>query len=225
MQLQDHCLLITDMMGPAGSSMAHAFAASGASVIFGGQEPERGHKLQELLEATGANALFIEVDPHNESAVQSFISEVIMTFGRLDGVVLNHPLAAAKDTERSIENALESELLTARYASPFLSSSPRGALVMIAQHDAHDSIKAQTSALADLWAPQGIRVNSIVIGQMMSGLPGASAEHVQAAVADIPLSRLGTPDDIAQPCGFLLSTESSYITGAMLHCDGGASLR
>lgn len=224
MQLQDHCLIITDMMGLAGSSMAHAFAAAGANIVFGGQQSEPGHKLQELLEATGSSSLFIEVNPADESSVQSFISDAIMTFGRLDGVVLNHPTASGKGEQESLEEALASDLLAARYAAPFLSASPHGSVVLIGPGKMSAPMQTHTSELAKLWAPQGVRVNSIVAGQMMSSLERDTPEHIQAAVQAIPLSRLATHDDITQPCAFLLSTESSYITGALLHSDGGASL-
>ena len=222
MRLQDHCLLISDMQSNAGAAMVHAFAAAGAHVAFGGKDAERGHKLQELLEATGANTLFVEVDPCNESSVQSFISDAIMTFGRLDGVVINHTL---KPEPTTLEDALQADLLAAQYAAPFLSASPHGSVVLVGQGGiSANTLKQQTEGLAAHWAPQGIRTNSILAGAMLSSIDGDSTDHIVDAIESIPMSRLGTPDDIVQPCGFLLSTDSSYITGTVLHCDGGASL-
>jgi NAD(P)-dependent dehydrogenase (short-subunit alcohol dehydrogenase family) len=82
------------------------------------------------------------------------------------------------------------------------------------------------SAAAEL-APSGVTVNAVAPGYVLKDHPGAgslSAEQWAAAEARIPMRRLATPDDIAGPIAFLLSDDAAYITGQVIHVDGGMTL-
>lgn len=228
MRLQDQCLVISDMTSAAGIAMIHAFAGEGAQVVFGGVDPEKGHRLQELLEGTGANTEFAKIDPCDESSVQSLIGDVIMRFGRIDGVVLNHSLQHSREGSGEVGDALQNELLIAQYAAPFLSASANGSVLLVSNEEglgSGDSLAGTCRALASLWAPQRIRVNGVLAGNLIESSEGdGSSSHIEAAIKSIPLGRLGKPEDVALPCAFLLSMEASFITGAVLRCDGGSTL-
>jgi 3-oxoacyl-[acyl-carrier protein] reductase len=85
-----------------------------------------------------------------------------------------------------------------------------------------------TSTLGDAWAPEGIRVNGIAPGMVPTKMTRVTTDHpkrVQAVVENIPLGRLGTPQDIAGVALFLASPLAAYVVGQTLPVDGGLILR
>jgi NAD(P)-dependent dehydrogenase (short-subunit alcohol dehydrogenase family) len=105
-------------------------------------------------------------------------------------------------------------------------------------HGAYGAAKAGANSLvrtmANEWSPQGVRINSvapdvIATPRVLAGLAGGAAAHggdVQEATRDeVPLRRMGTPDEIAGPLVFLISDLSSFMTGQCLVVDGGSQVR
>ena len=135
---------------------------------------------------------------------------------------------------------LKSHALTARHAIPAMAASGGGAMVHIASVDAlrgddkpQDAYGASKAALIRLskslaiqFAGAGIRSNSILPGPVMSPMQERwqGEDHVLAAIAGhVPVGRIGTTQDIADACLFLLSDKASFITGTELIVDGGCT--
>jgi 3-oxoacyl-[acyl-carrier protein] reductase len=107
-------------------------------------------------------------------------------------------------------------------AHRFLAGTPFGTTAA-----AKAALEALVCSAAAEFAPRGIRVNAVAPGFVEKDDPGKSAMSAdawRAAVAQIPLGRLGRPDDIAQVIGFLLDPRSAYLTGQIIHVDGGLTL-
>lgn len=191
--------------------------------------------------------LHIRMDVADTPSVDRGIAQVQEHFGALDGLVnaagYNHhePVSAISDAvwQSLFEVHLGGTLRCCRAALPALRSSRAGAVVNFssvagrrgrpnrgAYSAAKAGIEALTRTMAVEWAPEGIRVNAVVPGWINTRLMHATLHNGQTSADSvlkaIPLARFGEPAEVAQVATFLLSTESSYMTGQSLVIDGGA---
>jgi len=190
-----------------------------------------------------------EGDATDEAFVKSVIETAAERTGRLDflvnttGVLWFDRDVSLVDIDmdvwdRVLEINLKSVALTARHAVPFMKSSGGGAMVHIASIDAmrgddkpQDAYGASKAALIRLsrsiaiqFAGDGIRSNTILPGPVMSPMQARWDDDPEglAGVSNyVPLGRVGTTQDIADACLFLLSDRASFITGTELVVDGG----
>ncbi|HSP26722.1 MAG TPA: SDR family oxidoreductase [Saliniramus sp.] len=208
---------------------------------------ERLEAVAQDCDKRGAQVETIALDLADTAAIAGVRERV---GGRLDGIVSNAGYAVKASFQditpdelmrsfalgamafHALVGALRPALEDAQAASivavssfvahRFLAGAPFGATAA-----AKAGLEALVRSAAAEFAPRGIRVNAVAPGFVEKDDPGKSAmseEAWRAAVAQIPIGRLGRPDDIAQVIAFLLDRRSAYLTGQVIHVDGGLTL-
>lgn len=217
-----------------------------------------GARLQDALSAAGLKGdevLFRRADVRNQEEVAVLVDAIADRFGRLDGVVNNAGGSMMKrladttgaDWREELELKFASVLVPTLTALPLLRAS-RGSIVnvnavlsvqpeprLIATSAARAGVLNLSRTLADEFAGDGIRVNSVCLGLIDTGqwarrwsesgsrLDYESWQLELAAERRIPLGRLGRPEEVASIIAFLLSAAASYITGTAVDVAGGGN--
>lgn len=212
-----------------GRAVADALTSEGAKVAINGRK----------------NAPFTADVAVPEQAV-GLVERVAKEFGRLDILFCNAggpPAAAFKDHpadawQRAIELNLLSTINLARTAVPIMQKAKWGRIIcltslvakqplpgLILSTTARAGVLGFSKALSDEVAKDGITVNSICPGfiatERVEELQRAKPEMMKQTIAQIPMGRIGTPEELASAVTFLASEPASYITGAVLQVDGG----
>ena len=246
-------VVITGGTDGLGLALAQHLAAEGASVAVCGRDQERLRAAEASVQDAGGDVLAVRADVSSADDIEAFVDASVGRWGRIDGVVHNAGRSAA-GTIQSIDDAawdadLQLKLMGAvrltRLALPLLRAS-RGAVVftlaMGAKAPGGGSEPSSVSraagmalmkALSKELAPDGIRVNAVLIGLIESGqwvraaagsgmeLPDFYARF--ARDSGIPLGRFGRSEEFADLACFLLSDRASYLTGTAINLDGGLS--
>ena len=232
-----------------GRACAFAFAREGALVALAARRTSPLTAVAQEIRAAGGEALALECDVTNRPAVENALLQAEQRFGRIDIIVNNAGavvVASAENTSdedwnRILATNLTGTFLVSRAALPALRRAGGGTIInigsilgIVARKDraAYCATKAGVSGLTRAMAldhaADKIRVNCICpslvetdLGtQVMSKNPDAQAER-NKRIAEIPLGRIGTPDDVAMMAVYLASDEASWITGASFPLDGG----
>lgn len=237
----DTVTIVTGSSRGIGLGIAQRLVAEGGSVILTGRKRDA---LDAAVEGLGPNASAVAGaadDPEHRAAV---FAHVAATHGRLDHLVNNTginpaygPLtavdlcAARKILEVNVLATLEwtRDAVAAgltRSVVNVASVAGLGASPGIGMYGASKAALINlTAQLAYELAP-GIRVNAVAPAVVKTAFARALYEgHEAEAAAAYPLNRLGTPDDIAGPVAFLLSSDAAWITGQTLQIDGGAGIK
>ena len=201
------------------------------------------------ITSAGGEALSVPCDVTRSSEVEQAIRSVVARFGRLD-IVVNSAgallAATAEETseadwDRLVDVNLKGTFLVSRAALPELRKAGKGSIINIgsalglvgmkkraAYAAAKGGVTLLTKAMALDHAREGVRVNCIcpalVETELVRGLFEGAADPQafrRARLEQIPLGRMGQPEDVAQLALFLASEESSWLTGAALPLDGG----
>jgi len=146
--------------------------------------------------------------------------ELIRSFAT--GAVAFHALISALRSSLEVAEAASVVAVSSFVAHRFSSRTPFGTTAA-----GKAALEALVRSAAAEFAPRGIRVNAVAPGFIEKDDPGKSAmseDAWRAAVAQIPIGRLGRPDDIAHVIGFLLGKRAAYLTGQVIHVDGGLAL-
>lgn len=243
--------LITGALGGIGSSLAREFARSGARLALCDVASDDAAQplLAELREA-GAQVRYRQVDVTNRAEMESFVTAVTAEFGGLDICIANAGIVERGDLidlpveawRRTIEVNLTGSFVTAQMAArAMLQTRGAGHILFIgswvqdvpragigAYCAAKGGLKMLAKSLALELGPKGIRVNVIAPGWVDAGLTAANIRsHPELRTQmeqQIPLGRLITADDLARTVRLLCSDDASYLTGATVLVDGGASL-
>lgn len=243
-RLQSKVALITGGDSGIGRAVAIAFAKEGADVAVAYLNEHRdAQETKARVEELGRRCTLLAGDIGESSVCNTWIERTINELGRLDILVNNaaeqHPkssLAEISDEqlERTFRTNIFAQFYLTRAALPHLKKGAviinttsvtayRGSEQLLDYSSTKAAIVGFTRALAKNLAKAGIRVNAVAPGPIWTPLIPAtfSKEKVESFGQDVPLGRPGQPEEVAPCYVFLASDESSYITGQVLHPNGG----
>jgi NAD(P)-dependent dehydrogenase (short-subunit alcohol dehydrogenase family) len=236
--------LVTGGDSGIGRAVAICFAKEGADVAIAFlEECEDAHDTRKAIEACGRRCISIAVDIAEERACQSLIEEVINQLGRLDVLVNNaaeqHPQKSiadisAEQLERTFKTNIFAMFHLVKAALPHLQAGARiinttsvtayaGSPELLDYSATKGAIVAFTRSLALALADKGILVNAVAPGPIWTPLIPSTFEagHVAEFGANTPLKRPGQPDEVAPSFVFLATEGASYMSGQVLHPNGG----
>ncbi len=245
--LEGKVAVVTGASRGIGRAVAVKLAEEGAAVAvnYNGSR-ERAEAVKQEIEAAGGRAELFQCNVSDFAACEAFLKEVTEKFGRIDILVNNAGITRdgllMKMSEEDYDAVLDTNLkgtfhcirFTARQMIKQRSgriinmSSVSGVLGNAGQTNYSASkagVIGLTKAAARELASRGITVNAVAPGfintEMTAGLPEKVKE---GAVAQIPLGAFGEVSDIAETVAFLASEKARYITGQVLHVDGGMAM-
>jgi NAD(P)-dependent dehydrogenase (short-subunit alcohol dehydrogenase family) len=253
LDLTGKTVLITGGTDGLGLALATELATEGAAVAVCGRDEERLAAARGAVEAVGGDVLAQRADVSVAADLAAFVDAAVARWGRIDGVVHNAGRASAGAIETiddaTWESDLQLKLMAAvrltRLALPHLRSSQGSVLFTLAMAAKAPGASSEPSsvtraagmalmkALSKELAPDGIRVNAVLIGLIESGqwvrIAGGSGTTLRAFYdrfaqdAGIPMGRFGRAAEFADLGCFLLSSRASYLTGTAINLDGGLS--
>jgi NAD(P)-dependent dehydrogenase (short-subunit alcohol dehydrogenase family) len=243
-KLQGKVAIITGGDSGIGRAVAIAFAKEGADVsIVYLEERKDADETKRLVEKHGRKCLLIKGDVGQEEFCRKAVAQTAREFGKLDILVNN---AAEQHLQESIEKITEKQLekifrtnifsffFMAKAAMNHLKEGAaiinttsvtayKGSAHLLDYSSTKGAITSFTRSLSQALADKCIRVNGVAPGPVWTPLIPSTfpAKEVETFGSDVPLGRAGQPDEIAPSYVFLASDDSSYMTGQVLHPNGG----
>ncbi len=243
-KLQDKVAIITGGDSGIGRAVAIAFAKEGADVsVVYLEERKDANETRRLVEEHGSKCLLIEGDVGQEDFCRKAIDQTVKTFGRIDILVNNaaeqHPQdsieeISEKQLERTFRTNIFSFFFMVKAAMKHLKKGAaiinttsvtayKGSAHLLDYSSTKGAITSFTRSLSQTLADRCIRVNGVAPGPVWTPLIPSTfpAKEVATFGSDVPLGRAGQPEEIAPSYVFLASDDSSYMTGQVLHPNGG----
>lgn len=239
--------LVTGAAAGMGLATSRAFAESGAAVALLDTNEEAVRSAAAELTAGGHRAIAVRCDVADEAQVASAVEKTIAAFGRLDAAFNNagvqSPLAEMADAGRDeydrvmdinlrgVWNCMKHELRQMREqgGGAVVNNSSIGGLIGLAgrgtYHAAKHGVLGLTKSVALEYASRGIRVNAVCPGvietPMVTTMLATQPDAMQEIMRDVPIGRLGRPEEIAAAVLWLCSPGATFVIGHALVVDGG----
>lgn len=236
--------MVTGAAGGIGWATAQRLAADGYQLAILDLD---GEAAAERAQDLGPEHFGTGCDVASESSVQAAIAKTMARFGRVDALVNNAGIGdqststldqTADGFDRVLNVHLRGTFLMSREIGRIMLDQRTGAIVNLssiaglagipgrnAYAAAKAGISAMTRSMACEWARRGVRVNAVAPGYvrtvLVEKLERDKALDTEAIAARTPMGRLARPEEIAQAIAFLISEQSSFITGTTLSVDGG----
>jgi NAD(P)-dependent dehydrogenase (short-subunit alcohol dehydrogenase family) len=241
-------VLITGGLTGIGRAAAVAFAKKGAKVVVAGRRDDAGEALVKELRSLGSEAEFINTDVRKEDDVRALVDKTVARFGRLDVAVNNAategqvgPITdqTAESFAATFETNVLGVVLSMKHEVRAMQAQGSGSIINISSTYGHEgaagaslyvgakhAVEGITKSAALELAKSGIRVNGVAPGPTDTGMLTrftGTTENKAALAAEVPLGRLGLPEEVADGIVFIASDEARFITGHILNVDGGHS--
>ena len=243
MLLDGKTALVTGASRGIGRAIALCLAAEGARVAINyAGNVKAAEEVKASVEAAGGTAILCQADIADSAAVEAMVADVVKEFGAIDilvnnaGITRDTLLMRMKDEDfaKVLDTNLKGVFYCTKAVSKLMMKKRSGRIVNMASvvglvgnagqtnyAAAKAGIGFSKSAAKEL-ASRGITVNVVAPGfigtDMTAGLPESVKEKM---LTDIPLGRMGEPEDVANAVLFLASDQASYITGQVVNVDGG----
>ena len=243
-KLLDKVAIITGGDSGIGRAVAIAFAKEGADISVVYLEEQRdATETRRLVEKHGRKCLLIKGDVGQEEFCRKAVAQTVKEFGGVDVVVNNaaeqHPQdSIEKITEKQLERTFRTNIFSFFFmVKAAMKHLKKGAVIinttsvtaykgsedLLDYSSTKGAITSFTRSLSQALAAKGIRVNGVAPGPVWTPLIPSTfpAEEVETFGSDVPFARAGQPEEIAPSYVFLACDDSSYMTGQVLHPNGG----
>lgn len=246
MKLDGKVALVTGSGRGIGEAIAVRLALEGADIVIDALQAERAQETLRLVEATGRRGCIVEGDVSKAEDDRRMVAEGVAKLGKIDILVNNAGVEKAapfwEATEADFDFVLDVNLrgvffATQAFVGHLMETHRPGKIINISSvHEdlpfphfasycaSKGGLRMLMRDLAIELAPFGITVNNIAPGAIGTAINTRllnNPDLLNKVVSNIPLKRLGTPEDVAGSAAFLASSDADYITGATLVVDGG----
>ena len=240
-RLQNKVAIVTGSTSGIGEATAKLFAAEGAKVVVVGRRRENGERIVDSINCQGGEAIFVQTDMTNEEQIINLVDSTLKEFGQIDilinnaGRIIEKPFIELTNSDWYEFVALDafSYFRAMQLVLPHMEKQSSGNIVNVTSlaavsvmptHALYSFVKAgithMSKVVAAEYAGKGIRVNCLLPGvvytEMIADNP--NTPHMEKI---IPMGRMSTPEEQAKTILFMVSDESSYMTGTSIVSDGG----
>ena len=240
--------IVTGGAGGLGRPISLGLAQAGASVVVDDLASAHPEAVAKDIEALGGKALAVSADVTSASAMKDMVDQVMKEFGKIDILVnvagINARFSAEEmppeEFEKVVRFNIVGTFVPCQAVGRVMIEQKRGKIINMgsvrgsvapsiggtAYASSKGGVHQLTRTLAAEWAKYGINVNGIAPALVMTAMTKdflSQPEIYSKMTADIPLSRLGNPEDIVGPTVLLASDESDFMTGQIIYVDGGLS--
>lgn len=246
-RLKDKVAIVTGGDSGIGRAVAALFAREGADiaiVYLADEETEDANKTRSIVEAEGRRAICLQGDLGKPAFAEQVVEKTIDAFGQLDILVNNageqHPDERIEDiTHEQLQRTFQTNIFSMFYlvqaARPHLKAGSaivnctsvtmyQGARILLDYSATKGAITAFTRSLSENLMGDGIRVNAVAPGPIWTPLNpfgGQPPEEMDDFGKDTPIGRPGQPNEVAPAFLFLACEDASYMSGQVLHPNGG----
>jgi len=244
MQLKGKTAIVTGSGRGLGKAIALKLAQMGANIVLNDiSGSEDIDATAEEFKALGYNVVVTKGDVRNPDDVENMVKTAIEAFGRIDILVNNAGITrdallirmTEKDWDDVLDINLKGAFLCTKAVAKVMIKQRSGKIINIASVSGvmgnagqanYSASKAGliglTKSTARELASRGITCNAVAPGFIQSKMTEVLPEKLKEEyINSIPLKRFGTPEDVANVVGFLASPDSDYVTGQVIHIDGG----
>ncbi len=241
---ENKTVLVTGGSRGIGKEIALKFAKQGYDVIINYVSDKTDtEELKKELEANEGKALIVKADVTNPEQIENLVKTAIETFGKIDVLVNNAGITkdnllmrmSEEEFDKVIEVNLKGTFLMTKAVTKYMMKKRQGSIINLSSvvgvtgnagqcnyAASKAGIIGFTKSVAKELASRNIRANAIAPGFITTDMTDVLSDEIKETIQEqIPLKRMGNAKEVAELAYFLGSEQSSYITGQVIHVDGG----